>query len=251
MLIIIIKFHAKIDCEEKHTNIIIFTLHETNSNNMYSDFYGVLPAMCLWYLVQKSLGYVFPKYDKRFHGTIMSMIHASYFASTAGYMLITDRTTNEVMIPLNNISAAYFIYDLRNCDAVFKLHHIASTILLISTNLMRNNEYNVYANQLALIAEITGPLQNFYFIMKSAYGEKNKDLFDKKYYPLFVFYFLSFFCCRMLIAPIYIYKFLSMIKHNNYFMVVLVNSLGLIMGSMYWLKGQYMMIQRLRSKKNK
>ena len=116
---------------------------------------------------------------------------------------------------------------------------------LVFNYIMSNENYYYYANLLLLIAELTGPLQNYFFAMKTIYGDKMKNEFNKKYINLFKLYSKLFFICRLMLVPFITVKFMLVIEENSYFLFLPIISSCITVGSAFWLRGQNKMIKRM------
>lgn len=214
---------------------------------LFDNFIWLAPLILLWALYHKAIKSMVPRYENIFYATCVSLTHSLIATSASLYMFIYNCASGETIAIVYFISLSYFIYDIFNSlnDIVFVLHHIASICLLVSSYYMQNNDYHYYCNLLLFFAELTGPYQNVFFLMKSVYGEKNKYEFNKKFIGLFRFYSWLFCICRLIIIPILLYLILSIIKETIYYYIVMSISMLIIAGSILWINGQNKMLNRI------
>jgi hypothetical protein len=100
-----------------------------------------------------------------------------------------------------------------------------------------------------IFAEVTAIPQNHFFLMKSIYGEARKVEFNEKYYREFKLFTGCFRVCRLVIIPTLMVMFLIQVEESFYFWTLLINSVAIILGSIYWVKGQKKMLLRMRPQK--
>ncbi len=200
-----------------------------------------------WVTIRKSLTFIYPKASALQYNTALSLIHAVVVTSAGIILILTGRTENEMIIYPNFLSLTYFFHDCLYCykDPIFLCHHICSIFLISATRYLANNYYNFWSTLLMIVAEITAIPQNHFFLMKSIYGETRKAEFNEKYYTEFKLFTDSFRVCRLVIIPALMTAFLLQVEESFYFWTLFINSVAIIGGSIYWVKGQKRMLLRM------
>ena len=165
-------------------------------------------------------------------------------------MFIFNFAVTETIVYFHIISLSYFLYDTYYSwpDLLFTIHHIASIVLILANRYMANNNYNYYANLLLVVAESTGIFQNYFFLMKSHYGDTRKTEFNLKYANFFKLYSRAFILCRLIIAPLLIYTFLDSIQESVFWWMIAILGTCIMLASGYWIYGQHKMFQRMQKK---
>lgn len=204
-------------------------------------------SIIFWMITRQTIKSMIRSYNGQFYSTCSAILHSTIATVSAFYMLLNEASNGQMIIFFHCLSLGYFILDTYHSsnDFLFVIHHIASIWSIISNYYMHNQQYSYYANLLLLTAEVTGPLQNGFFAMKTVYGENRKNEFNQKYVNLFKFYSWLFFFCRLIVAPILTFQFLSIINETSYFYTISILSSSIILGSAFWIKGQSKMLKRM------
>ncbi len=212
------------------------------------DYLQIIILVAIWHFYHKSIKMLFPGTDNRSYANAVSITHSVIVTSMSTIFLFIgceDEITNGY---LYLFSLTYFVYDLCNCldDKLFIVHHLIGITILLSSSFFFTPEYSRYTNLMIIISEVTNPCQNFFFLMKNAYGENHKKEFYTRYMGLFVVFSSSFAVCRLLLAPLTIYLFISIIKEKIYYYTIFSCAILIIVGSAVWLKGQRNMISKMK-----
>jgi hypothetical protein len=219
--------------------------------NFISIIFLTITFFCAWAGVRKTLEVLFPGLKDVQYNTALSLIHALIAVICGLNLFITGEVDNQSFIYPHLFSLTYFLHDCLYCwtDPIFLCHHLCSICMILMTRYLGNEDYNYMSNLLVIFAEITAIPQNHFFLMKAVYGDERKVEFNSKYYGEFKLFSLSFKICRLFIIPTILTIFLFKIKEKFYFWTLLVNCLAIICGSIYWLRGQKKLLQRMRKKR--
>jgi len=163
------------------------------------------------------------------HGTIVSI--CSYIDICA---MILQQNSLEQKSFINNwhyFSLFYFLYDsywcVYNKTSLYLCHHLVC-ISVIIYSLCVDKYYNLLSLVL-FVGEITAPLFNIIKIFKK---------YEYKTQLLFIIFATSFVLIRFIITPfILLYIYIQVPSNEKY--LFLFCGLTLIVGSFYWVNGQY------------
>ena len=172
-------------------------------------------------------------------GNIFSLIHA-IVVSIYGILCIFSNANPELLLAF---SLSYFLMDMliNKLDLPFKVHHTFASISFIVIIL---NMYLVKPYLLIFtLGEISSPLQNYFFTMKTWYGDdvNQKKNFIKKYRVLFWVFVKIYNTARFYISP-FVFCWLVYMTKRTYesyvFWIIGMVYAVIIYGSLRWSKGQ-------------
>lgn len=178
--------------------------------------------------------------------TFVSLIHSTLATLLSFYVIVWDNR-----MEINNLvyinSFAYFVYDFSCCrkERMMILHHIASILIIASTLYTENKVYFAFINILMFFGEVTAIPQHIFFINRMMYGEQFKREFYTVFYKLFLGFVIAFCTLRIGVLPMVIITCLSDVKEFGYFMILIINFTGLVLGSFYWGMGQIRLLGRM------
>ncbi|AYV76262.1 MAG: hypothetical protein Terrestrivirus5_84 [Terrestrivirus sp.] len=182
--------------------------------------------------------------------TVISFMHGIYCLVSASVlcapMFVYDQDLSNIM---RMISAAYFTVDTyhayksKNTSVV--IHHFASMAVLISCIIVNRPDYLFYQNISMILAEMTNPFQNYFFLQKALYGESRKKEFNKDYKNYFLFFTIYFAFVRLFIIPIFIGYTVYIYEEPWFKISIALLTSGLVIGSIYWSWGQIKLHRRM------
>jgi hypothetical protein len=177
---------------------------------------------------------VYQLFNSLTHGTLVSIY--SYIDICAMIFFSKELEDKSFLTNWQYFSLFYFFYDMYWCiynkTSLYIFHHLVCIIAIIYT-ISIDKYYNLLSIVL-FIGEVTAPLFNGVKILKK---------FNYKSQLLFIIFATSFVLVRFIIAPlILLYIYISISSTEKY--LYLITGILILVGSVFWAKGQYSYIKK-------